>query len=115
MMTVSVQCAGTNDNVETDSNGNLADTFFVPGNLKAGTYRVTVTDLQRRIGIADLTIPEPEIELDPAASQRGSTVVVIGSNFPRRGRDHHILPGPDGNRGQHRHRGPLPRQLSPSR
>ena len=77
-----VQCAGSGDNVETDSNGNLADTFLVPGGLKAGTYRVTVTDRQRRIGIADLTIPEPEIELDPSASQRGSNVVVIGSNFP---------------------------------
>ena len=77
-----VECSGANDNVETDSNGNLADTFLVPGNLKAGTYRVTVIDVQRRIGIADLTIPEPEIELEPAASQRGSNVVVIGSNFP---------------------------------
>ena len=76
------QCAGSNENVEADSNGNLADTFIVPGNLKAGTYRVTVKDIQSRVGIADLTIPEPEIELDPAASQRGSTVAVIGSNFP---------------------------------
>ena len=76
------ECSGTGDNVEADSNGNLADTFIVPGNLKAGTYRVTVVDVQRRVGIADLTVPEPKIELDPAASQRGSTVAVIGSNFP---------------------------------
>ena len=76
------QCAGSNENVEADSNGNLADTFIVPGNLKAGTYRVTVKDIQSRVGIADLTIPEPEIELDPSSSQRGSTVAVIGSNFP---------------------------------
>ena len=76
------ECAGGNENVEADSNGNLADTFVVPGNLKAGTYRVTVKDIQSRVGIADLTIPEPEIELDPSSSQRGSTVAVIGSNFP---------------------------------
>ena len=76
------ECAGSNENVESDSNGNLADTFIVPGNLKAGTYRVTVKDIQSRVGIADLTIPEPEIELDPSSSQRGSTVAVIGSNFP---------------------------------
>ena len=76
------ECGGSGDDVGADSNGNLADTFEVPGNLKAGTYRVTVTDYQRRIGIADLTIPEPEIELDPSASQRGSTVTVIGSNYP---------------------------------
>ena len=75
-------CGGSGDNVSADSNGNLADTFEVPGNLKSGTYRVIVTDIQSRIGIADLTIPEPEIELDPAASQRGGTVAVIGSNFP---------------------------------
>ena len=73
-------CSG--DLVKADSNGNLADTFEVPGNLKSGTYRVVITDVQRRVGVADLTIPEPEIELDPAASQRGSNVVVIGSNFP---------------------------------
>ena len=76
------QCAGSNENVESDSNGNLADTFVVPGMLKSGTYRVTVVDIQSRVGIADMTIPEPEIQLDPAASQRGSTVAVIGSNFP---------------------------------
>ena len=73
-------CSG--DLVKADSNGNLADTFEVPGNLKSGTYRVVITDVQRRVGVADLTIPEPEIELEPAASQRGSNVVVIGSNFP---------------------------------
>ena len=78
----SPQCAGNSENVEADSNGNLADTFVVPGMLKAGTYRVTVVDRQLRVGIANLTIPEPEIELDPSASQRGSNVVVIGSNFP---------------------------------
>ena len=75
-------CASSEDNVEADSNGNLADTFEVPGGLKPGVYRVTVVDREERIGIADLTIPEPEIELEPASSQRGSNVVVIGSNFP---------------------------------
>ena len=76
------KCASSNDNVEADSNGNLADTFEVPGGLKPGVYRVTVVDVESRVGIADLTIPEPEIELDPPASQRGGTVAVIGSNFP---------------------------------
>ena len=46
------QCAGSNENVEADSNGNLADTFVVPGMLKSGTYRVTVVDIQSRVGIA---------------------------------------------------------------
>ena len=71
-----------NDRVEADSNGSLADTFQVPDKLKAGTYRVIIRDQNRRLGIADLTVPEPEIVLEPSASQRGSNVVVIGSNFP---------------------------------
>ena len=75
-------CGPSADRVEADSNGNLADTFQVPANLKAGTYRVIVRDENQRIGIAELTVPEPEIELDPPASQRGSNVVVVGRNFP---------------------------------
>ena len=70
------------DSVEADSNGNLADSFKVPQNLRAGTHRVTVKDSSSRVGVADLTIPEPEIELDPPSSQRGSVVTVVGRNFP---------------------------------
>ena len=75
-------CGPENDRVEADSNGTLADTFQVPDKLKPGTYRLTIRDINQRIGIADLVVPEPEIELEPPASQRGSNVVVIGSNFP---------------------------------
>ena len=75
-------CGPENDRVEADSNGSLADTFQVPDKLKAGTYRVIIRDENLRIGIADLVVPEPEIELDPPTSQRGSNVAVIGSNFP---------------------------------
>ena len=75
-------CGPENDRVEADSNGSLADTFQVPDKLKAGTYRVIIRDSNLRIGIADLVVPEPEIQLDPPTSQRGSNVAVIGSNFP---------------------------------
>ena len=68
--------------VMTDSNGELSNSFSVPGNLKAGTYAVVVVDENNRQGTAELTIPKPEITLDPVSSQRGSTVTVVGSNFP---------------------------------
>ncbi len=74
-------CASS-DPVKADSNGNLADTYVMPKNLKAGTYRLTITDVTNRVGIAEVTVPDPEITLDPASSQRGSNVVVLGTNFP---------------------------------
>ena len=37
-----------------------------------------------RVGEAKLTIPEPEITLDPMTSQRGSTVTVVGKQLPCR-------------------------------
>ena len=73
-------CQG--DVVKADSNGHLADSFKVPDGLKAGDYRVVVRDSSNRIGSASFTIPEPEIELKPVASQRGTTVTIVGSNFP---------------------------------
>ena len=105
------QCAGSNENVEADSNGNLADTFIVPGNLKSGTYRVTVKDIQSRVGIADLTIPEPEIELDPSLQPARQHRRCHRQQLPGRGRDNHLLPGQDCHGLQHRHCGPVPRHL----
>ena len=105
------QCAGSNENVEADSNGNLADTFVVPGMLKAGTYRVTVVDRQLRVGIADLTIPEPEIELDPVRQPARQQRRGHRKQLPGRGRDNHLLQGQDCHGLQHRHGGSLPRHL----
>ena len=68
--------------VESDGNGNLANSFRVPLGLKAGTYRVSVTSGSGRIGTTEMIIPKPAIELDIDSSQRGSNVVVEGSNFP---------------------------------
>ena len=74
--------ADTRDCVDTDSNGKLTATFKVPRGLNPGTYDVVVRDDGNRVGEAELTIPEPMITLDPMTSQRGSTITVIGDNFP---------------------------------
>ena len=70
------------DCVDTDSNGKLTATFKVPRGLEPGTYTVVVRDEGNRVGEAELVVPEPTITLDPANSQRGSTVTVVGDNFP---------------------------------
>ena len=70
------------DAVESDGNGNLANSFRMPLGLKAGTYRVSVTSQSGRIGTTEMTVPKPSIELDIDESQRGSNVVVEGSDFP---------------------------------
>ena len=70
------------DCVKSDSNGELSNSFKVPGKLKAGTYNVVIRDVNNRVGTAELTIPKPGITLTPGMSQRGSTVTVVGENFP---------------------------------
>ena len=72
----------TSNCVLTDSDGDVANSFKVPYNLKPDDYKVVVRDVNNRVGEAVLTVPEPSITLSPAASQRGSTVTVIGENFP---------------------------------
>ena len=78
-----------------DTNGDFTNTFNVKstykdpitGNLAEdvldpGTYRVEVKDHTGRIAIGHLTYPEPEISIDPPVSRRGTTVTVVGKNFP---------------------------------
>ena len=74
--------ADTRNCVDTDGNGKLTATFKVPRGLNPGTYGVVVRDDGNRVGEAELTVPEPMITLDPMTSQRGSTITVIGDNFP---------------------------------
>ena len=74
--------ADRRDCMDTDSNGKLTATVKVPRGLKPGTYNVVVRDDGNRVGEAELVVPKPEITLDPMTSQRGSTVTVVGKNFP---------------------------------
>ena len=69
------------DCVRTNTDGDLANSFKVPYNLKPDDYPVVVRDSLNRVGEAMLTVPKPVITLEPEASQRGSTVTVVGSNF----------------------------------
>lgn len=70
------------DCVRTDSDGTLSNSFKVPHNLKPNTYSVVITDALNRVGQGQIIIPKPAITLEPEASQRGSTVTVVGENFP---------------------------------
>ena len=70
------------DCVRTDTDGTLSNSFKVPHNLKPGDYTVVATDALNRVGEGLLTVPKPSITVTPVASQRGSTVTVVGENFP---------------------------------
>ena len=78
-----------------DTNGDFTNTFVVkstydvPGTSKVaadvltpGTHRVRVEDWTGRIAIGVLTIPKPSITITPPVSRRGTTVSVVGENFP---------------------------------
>ena len=77
-----VRIGTVGDCVRTDSDGTLSNSFRVPHNLKPNTYPVVITDALNRVGQGEITIPKPAITLEPEASQRGSTVTVVGENFP---------------------------------
>ena len=77
-----VRTDARDDCVDTDSNGNLTATFRVPRGLEPGRYPVVVRDEGNRVGQGWLVVPEPMITLDPERSQRGTTVTVVGKNFP---------------------------------
>ena len=79
-----VRIGNVSDCVNTDSDGTLSNSFKVPHNLKPSEdpYPVVITDALNRVGQGEITIPKPAITLDPESSQRGTTVTVIGENFP---------------------------------
>ena len=85
-----------------DTNGDFTNTFLVEANndnakdLKPGTYRVEVKDWSGRVAIGHITYPEPGIDVDPPVSRRGTTVTLVGSNFPS-GRVVHVYYDDDDN------------------
>ena len=88
------------DKLSIDTNGDFTDTFNVKSTfevrdsggvltgqeasdvLTPGTYRVEVKDWSGRLAIGRITFPEPEITIDPPVSRRGTTVTIVGKNFP---------------------------------
>ena len=85
-----------------DTNGDFTNTFLVEANddnakdLKPGTYRVEVKDWSGRVAIGHITYPEPVIDVKPPVSRRGTTVTLVGSNFPS-GRVVHVYYDDDDN------------------
>ena len=77
-----------------DTNGDFTNTFVVKSTyvdpdgklaeivLDPGTYRVEVKDHTGRTAIGHMTFPEPEITIDPPVGRRGTTVSIVGRNFP---------------------------------
>ena len=73
------------DNLSIDTNGFFTNTFRLNSKdqyLKPGGYRVQVEDHSGRVALGRITIPEPTITVDPSISRRGTTVSVVGENFP---------------------------------
>ena len=73
------------DDLSIDTNGFFTNTFRLNSKdqyLKPGGYRVQVEDHSGRVALGRITIPEPTITVDPSISRRGTTVSVVGENFP---------------------------------
>ena len=83
---VDVDCSS--DGLRPDTAGNFSATFRLDPDLarvrslKIGEYRVEVKDNEERVGVVDVLIPEPVVEVTPDTSRRGTTVTVVGSKFP---------------------------------
>ena len=75
---------GVND-LSIDTNGFFTNTFRLNSKdqyLKPGGYRVQVEDHSGRVALGRITIPAPTITVDPSISRRGTTVSIVGENFP---------------------------------
>ena len=73
------------DELSIDTNGFFTNTFRLNSKdqyLKPGGYRVQVEDHSGRVALGRITIPAPTITVDPAISRRGTTVSIVGENFP---------------------------------
>ena len=73
------------DDLSIDTNGFFTNTFRLTSKdqyLKPGGYRVQVEDHSGRVALGRITIPAPTITVDPSISRRGTTVSIVGENFP---------------------------------
>ena len=77
------------DDREATSAGRIAYTITVPLGVGNGDKDVMVTvgtGDNERVGVGEITVPKPAIELDPATSVPGSVISVNGSGFASSGR-----------------------------
>ena len=73
------------DDLSIDTNGFFTNTFRLNSKdqyLKPGSYRVQVEDHSGRVALGRIIIPEPTITVSPEISRRGTTVSIVGENFP---------------------------------
>ena len=79
----------SSDDRKATSAGRIAYTITVPLDVGKGEKDVQVTvgtGDDERVGVGEITVPEPSIELDPAESVPGSVISVNGSGFASSGR-----------------------------
>ena len=77
------------DDREATSAGRIAYTITVPLGVGNGDMDVQVTvgtGSDERVGVGEITVPKPSIELDPATSVPGSVISVNGTGFASSGR-----------------------------
>ena len=77
------------DDREATSAGRIAYTITVPLDVGSGDKDVEVTvgtGDDERVGVGEITVPKPSIELDPAESVPGSIISVTGKGFASGGR-----------------------------
>ena len=65
-----------------NNNGDVSFNLLVPDGVSAGTREVWIVDAEGRVGVANITVADPTITIDPEESLIGSDVVVTGSGFP---------------------------------
>ena len=79
----------SSDDRKATSAGRIAYTVTVPLDVGKGDKDVEVTvgtGADERVGVGEITVPAPSIELDPAESVPGSIISVNGSGFASNGR-----------------------------
>ena len=67
---------------EAVSDGSISITVNVPAKVTPGEQTVKLIGDSGRVATATLTVPEPEITLNPAEGLRGSDLTVSGTGFP---------------------------------
>ena len=77
----------SNQKVTLDNGGNWSTSIIVPvsnASVTSGPHILKVVDNQKRTGVAEVTIAERTLTLDPPVSRSGTIVAISGTGFPAR-------------------------------